>query len=747
MINPRADQTTQLSMAALFAVWLVFCQPWFIDKLIIPHDAKNHFYAMVRFAANAFHNGESPFWSPYHFAGFPMLADPQSTLLTPSLWLPTLLSSTPSAHLVDAVQLFHLFIIGAAVFAFGRARGWVATAALAAALTIMMGGALTIRLEHVLMNISMMWLCVALWRLDAALRYGGWWRGVLFGLPLGLMLLDRDHVAYLGAWFLLAFWLAEIIPQFTSPQLTGKNTSQTIIKQWPVVLGGLVALAMTAIPVVLLLQLAQNSNRPEFDLEMASWQSLHPATLVSFFWPEFLGSLRIFGDYWGPASSKWGGEPLGMHRGMMHLYLGVLPVVLLFWYGILGRRLMVPNVRFFLAIALFMLVYSLGRYTPFFAYLYDYIPGVNLFRRPSDGLFIFGLAVSLMSGALLDDVLSKPVRKSTKPSEVLFVTTIGVILYLSVVMAVEREKLSYFLNSFGIFIVFACLIIGLLFYARRIPKMQPFLLTAFLLIVSFDLIRHASGINGNARPIDFYKAQTAPFEEPVFAKLQQYLVSKDPSGAPWRIEILGLGPAVQNIAQVAGFHNLLGYNPIRLKTFDDHLAPIMQNSAANKRGFGDVMTGYDTPITNQLGIKYIVTGAPIENIDPNTPKGRFTLLEIIQYGQFKAHIYENIQAEPRAIVINRQSGGIFKPAKIIEYENTKIRISVESPEGGQLVLRDFDYPGWIAQVNGEEVPIYRHEGLFRAVSLPPGQSSVTFKFQPLRISNLSSAVSDLLAKP
>lgn len=742
MAQYRIDRTTQLSLAALFAVWFVFCQPWFIDKLIIPNDAKNHFYAMVRFVAHAWHNGESAFWSPYHYAGFPMLADPQSTLLTPSLWLPALLSKAPSVYLVDSVQLFHIFVIGSATFAFGRARGWVASAAFAAALTAMMGGTLAIRLEHVLMIVSMMWLSVALWRLDAVMRYGGWWRGVLFGLPLGLMLINRDHVAYLGAWFLLLFWLNDVSAHFTL-----KNARETLFNQWPVAFGGGVAILMIAVPVLLLLQLAQHSNRPEFDLELTSWQSLHPAALLSFFWPDFFGSPKISGDYWGPGGFHWGGENLKMHRGMMHLYLGVLPTVLLLYYGLLGRRLSAPGVRFYLAIAAVMLVYSLGRYTPFFAYLFDYIPGVNLFRRPADGLFIFSLAVSLMSGALLHDVLLRPAQKSTQITELLFIASAAGILYISVLMAVEREKMSYFLNSFGVFIVLAGLVIGLLFYAQRQNKARPFVLTALLLVVSFDLIHHLSGIKGNARPIDFYKAQTAPHEEPSFAKLQNLLSAKDPSGAPWRVEILGLGPAVQNIAQVAQFHDLLGYNPIRLKIFAEHLAPNMEYNASNKRRFGDIMTGYDTTITNQLGIKYIVTGALIEQIDSNLTRERFKLLDVIQYDRYTAHIYENPQAEPRAVVIADDGSSALSGAKIIDYENTKISIAVQSRTGGHLVLRDFVYPGWQAEVNGVAVPIQTYQNLFRSVKIPTGKSNVTFTFKPLSIHNLKRTLNDLLEQP
>jgi len=735
----RVERTTLLSLAALLIVWLFFCLPWFMDERIIPHDAKNHFYTMVRFVADALHHRENPFWSPYHYGGFPMLADPQSTLLTPSLWLPALLSPAPAPHLVDAVQLFHLFIIGASIFAFGRARGWVYTAALAAALTAMMGGALIIRLEHVLMTVSMMWLCVALWRLDAALRHGGWWRGVAFGLPLGLMLIDRDHVAYLGAWFLLLFWLAE-----STPALIRGEIRQNAKQHAAVVLGGVLALLMAALPVLLLLQLAENSNRPEFDLATASWQSLHPVTLVSFFFPEYFGSLRIRGDYWGPASALWGGESLKMHRGMMHLYSGVLPVLLLFWHGLYERRLRARDVRFFLLFSLFILVYSLGRYTPLFAILYDTIPGVDLFRRPADGLFLFGLSISLASGALLHDVLSTPAPKPTKLSKIGLMVSLGTVLYLCALMASGRDKMTYLFNSLGIFIILAVLLAGLLVLARRLPKARPYALAALLLVASFDLIKHMSVINGNARPVDFYQALATPEQEPVFHRLQTLLNDKDPSGAPWRIETLGLGPAVQNIAKVAKFHDLLGYNPIRLQEFSKHLAPEMQNNAANIRRFGDLMTGYDTPVTNALGIKYIVTGAPINTIDPGVPAKRFSLLETMPYSSYTAYIYENSQAEPRAVVVD-DNGERIGGAVITAYRNAEIHITVESPRGARLVLRDFDYPGWRASVDGNPVSIERYNQLFRSVIVPAGKSRVIFTFDPLSADNLRAAVRALVA--
>jgi uncharacterized membrane protein YfhO len=46
------------------------------------------------------------------------------------------------------------------------------------------------------------------------------------------------------------------------------------------------------------------------------------------------------------------------------------------------------------------------------------------------------------------------------------------------------------------------------------------------------------------------------------------------------------------------------------------------------------------------------------------------------------------------------------------------------------VLSDRWYPGWKAKVNGVETPVFRANGIFRAVPVPAGVSDVDFHFAP-----------------
>jgi len=60
-------------------------------------------------------------------------------------------------------------------------------------------------------------------------------------------------------------------------------------------------------------------------------------------------------------------------------------------------------------------------------------------------------------------------------------------------------------------------------------------------------------------------------------------------------------------------------------------------------------------------------------------------------------------------------------------------VRIALPEGNRaraLTLRDPCFPGWVAHVDGAEVPIACQEVLFRSVRLPAGARELTFSYQP-----------------
>src|SRR5947209_1783523 len=77
-------QPPLLLIVAIFTIaFLVPAWPWLSGAVTIPYDAKSTFLPPVEFMARAFAAGQSPFWTPNIYAGWPMVADPQSMLLSP----------------------------------------------------------------------------------------------------------------------------------------------------------------------------------------------------------------------------------------------------------------------------------------------------------------------------------------------------------------------------------------------------------------------------------------------------------------------------------------------------------------------------------------------------------------------------------------------------------------------------------------------------------------------------------------
>ncbi len=60
-----------------------------------------------------------------------------------------------------------------------------------------------------------------------------------------------------------------------------------------------------------------------------------------------------------------------------------------------------------------------------------------------------------------------------------------------------------------------------------------------------------------------------------------------------------------------------------------------------------------------------------------------------------------------------------------------VTASFTAPGAGWLVLLDQDFPGWAAEVDGAPARVARAFGLFRAVAVPAGLHSVTWRYEPV----------------
>ena len=80
------------------------------------------------------------------------------------------------------------------------------------------------------------------------------------------------------------------------------------------------------------------------------------------------------------------------------------------------------------------------------------------------------------------------------------------------------------------------------------------------------------------------------------------------------------------------------------------------------------------------------------------------------------------------------------------YSSQHMLLDVEAPVDGWLFLSDTWYPGWVASIDGHEVPIHRANIAGRAIRVPAGTHEITFEYAPcsFRLGIAAAAVGLLL---
>lgn len=735
-------------IAAYLVLFAGITWRWIAGVATIPWDAKAQFNIYVQFMAQSFARGDWPWWNPYVFAGHPQIADPQSMIFSPFLLL-ALANGNPSFWAVDMTLLATMAFGGIGLICAFHDRGWHWAGALIAALAFSFGAAMAWRLQHFGQVMSLAYLPWLLLCIDRAILRGSILAGALAGFFAALIILGRDQVALLAIYVAAGYALC---------RLAGDDTPSRAIRRalLPLLLGAFVGLALIALPILMTALLAAESNRPSIDFIGAGRGSLHPALLLTFITPDIFGAAGS--HFWGPPSFVWRDTDLYTAPNVGVLYVGAIPLLLIAT-GLLSGQLWAREIRFFTIALILTLLYALGWYTPAFRMMYTIIPGIDLYRRPADAVFLIGGLAAILAGYAAHRLFAtpwiKPGRTATASVALLLVAAAVVTVYSGWRLDRLPRLPQPMAIAAGILVVAAVLIA----WARSRLALQPIL--AGLALAGFTAadLGLSNGNNGSsALPpalFDVLKSDTRN-------ETMTWLKSHVRTDATYRdrVELAGIGFHWPNASIPHHLENTLGNNPVRLGTYtratgaEDHVA------LPDQRKFSPLMPSYRSPLADLLGLRYIVTGAPIETIDKLATPETFPLAHRTK----DAWIYENDRALPRVLFAARAVPAKFEAlletgawpdvdfrttvlienaprdapqrgsgtARIASYSNTRVEIDADSPDGGYVVLNDVWHPWWTAEIGGRPTPIIRANVLFRAVAVPPGRHRVTFTFHPIQ---------------
>jgi len=747
-----------LLVIAIFALaFLVPAWPWLSGAVTVPYDAKSTFFPPVAFMARALASGESAFWTPNVFAGWPNVADPQSMLTSPLHVLLALVSPAPSFRANDAMTFAYLFIGGLGIILYFRDRGWHAAGALVAALAFAFGGAASARLQHTGQVISLAWLPVAFFLLSRALDRSSRRWGALAGVAAALIVLGRDQVALLEVYVLAGFVLAH----WCGAGWRARVRASIV----PLIAGGIAGLIIVALPVLLTELLALRSNRPEFSFIEAGRGSLHYTHLLSLIFPDLFGAMDRQVDFWGAGGFAWnerfGMADLFLAQNMGLLYAGALvPVVLVI--GLTRGLLWSREIRFFTIAGMLIAFFMFGWYTPVFRAMYELMPGVKLFRRPADATFVFGALVAVMAGYLVHRVLTGLPRASRVQRTVEIGLALGV-LALTIWLSATTVGLSVALKPIVTGIVCLAGAIIALFLARRLNAGAP--VSATILLVAFttaDLAWNNAPHESTGLPPAVYDALRPDTQNETVALIKQRLAAQAPNHRD-RVELIGIGYHWPNICMIHGCEHVFGHNPLRLRDFYEATKVGDTVAAPGQRPFSALYPSYRSAFADLFGVRLIATGVPVEQIDKALKPGDLNFVARTA----DAYVYENPRALPRVMLVggwqvanfanlivegwpsgidptqtvllekesralSRSAAAAVGSARLVRYANTEGIVEVDAQSDSLLVLNDVWHPWWRATIDGAETEILRANVIFRAVAVPPGKHTVRFTFEPLR---------------
>jgi hypothetical protein len=618
---------------------------WLASGAVVPWDSKNHFYAMFRFLGDALRNGESPLWNPYHFGGHPAIADPQSLIFTPSMMLFALIAPNASMQLFDAVILAHLLAGGICILGLSRRWGWHPLSAVLTAMLFMLGGAASSRLQHTGIIISYSFFPAALWALDATLERRSWRCALVFGLCASLLALGRDQVSFLLCASLIGYFVCAGVQSRTA-------FAYFRARAGVLALSAFVILAVMIVPVLLTMQFLADSNRPDFPFGVAAAGSLAPVNLITLLVPNFFGSLDHIYDYWGPDNHTM---PLADYtdRAVDYLFAGTLPFLLIAWHGFAAGRLFARRVRFFLILLLLASFYALGRYTPFFAFAFDWIPGVSLYRRPADATFVINIAISFAAGYLLHRYIGQDLPKLFRARQrwpALIIAGAATLALAALIgsgfaFSLQEGRLVSSLAALAAAVMIAVCGATLLIFLRS-PRNRVRAASLLVLLSAAEILWRNAASPLNAEPLERYSvyAGMKPAEAAGIEILRKEITAETRDGNRPRIEMLGLKGPWQNSSMVLKFENTLGYNPLRIDDYDRAVGTGQDAEELAYRHYPGTFRGYNSRLAALLGLEYLVLDRPLTALPPDIPRPKGEIL----YASRGMYIYKLGKATPRA---------------------------------------------------------------------------------------------------
>lgn len=716
----------------IFILWFIFSSPYFLQGKV-PYSSTyqvNHFfpwssyekfwgpvkneampdvhsqiYPWKKLTIDTYKLGQIPFWNPYNFSGNPHLANFQSAVLSPFNLLFFIFPFIDAWSLLILIQP-----ILAGIFMYMMLRSFKLSreGSLIGSISFMFCGFMTV------------------WMAYGTLVYAALY------VPLGIFLIQKFSQTQ-NKRFLILLSLTVPLSFFSGHFQISLYFFLTIIlfaiyrRSLSSVLAIFSGLLLSFPQISLSIQFYKESVRSGIFMIT---EAIPFKYLVTSFVPDFFGNPVTRNNWFG-------------HYAEWSSFTGLVPLIFLFFLNFKKNR----DVIFFILLGIISLI--LAAESPLSNIIVSLKIPVISTSSLSRIIILTSFSVSALSAFGFDNFLEWVNKKRFIKIYVKLLFVLIVVIFLSTfpLFGMHQDKISIAVKALRVPVSLFIIFVVSIFVSSKIKV--RYLSFIFIMLTSLQSL--------------YFAAKWMPFDprELVYPKLPVIDAIGKNIGED-RI----FGNFGAEISSYYKFPSIDGYDPLYIGRYGEFIRSA--DSGTFKEGERSLVKisrrgEHMSRVLDLLGVSLIFH--PIADTNQNwafpvwEDKNRFKLL----YQDDKFQLFKNESALNRAqlfydyeVVNDKQkeierfynrdfnfrdtllleeslSSNLKKgtgTAKIASYTPDKVSINVQTTMPALLFLSDNYYPGWKARVNGKETKIYRADYSFRAVIVPPGDSTVEFLFVP-----------------
>ncbi|MBI1935274.1 YfhO family protein [Candidatus Woesearchaeota archaeon] len=332
--------------------------------------------------------GEIPLWAPYTFSGYPFIGNHWSKLLYPTNLLYLFV---PSLKLYGYVFLLHFFLGGVFLYLFMNKIGVSKFSSFISSVIYI----LCLKYSYYVFagfvgrEVTMLILPLLFYLIECYFQSRKSVYLIAASVASAFQFFGDHNQIFLYSWlvvFLYYIYRAFVIER---ERVSFRNAIKYIGIFF---LMSTLVLMISAAQLFPLLEFVSKVSRLEgLDFVSSSVGSYPPHYLITLLFPEFFGSY-FDGTYWG-IFAFW----------KMALYIGILSLI----FVMMNIYKTNKYSRFFILLGVISLIFSMGKYTPLYYFLYKYVPLLTIFRIPAKLLLFFNFSLILLAGFGLDLLLYK----------------------------------------------------------------------------------------------------------------------------------------------------------------------------------------------------------------------------------------------------------------------------------------------------------------------------------------------------